>query len=190
VQDAEQWVRDTLGIARVDYRDATAVSAGVVNQALSFAGAAGMTLPREIHIDGRLFHPDSVEVARLLPAHGGSLQVNPHSEYWQGTLAEVARRARLLEATKVWSTGDARHPIIHELGHLAHWDARRASWDDDWGDRETTAQVQRALARQVSARAVASPAEFVAEVFAALALGKHYSPEVLAMFTLYGGLHS
>jgi hypothetical protein len=186
-QEAEQWTRDNLGIATVDYRHASVPAATVVTQALAHAQAAGVRLPRAVVFDRQAFRHDA-EATSLNPAHGGRLSVNPENVYWLGRLADLALAARELRSRGMWATADPRHPILHELGHLAHWEAKRASWDDGWGDRGGPAAVERALAAQVSRRAEHSPAQFVAEVFAGLRLGETYSVEVLALYTLYGGL--
>jgi hypothetical protein len=124
------------------------------------------------------------------PAYGGRLEVNLQCPYWVGDLADIAANAQAARARGAWATADVRHPILHELGHLAHWEAKRTSWDDDWGDRDGPAPAQQALSVLVSRRAAHSPAEFVAEVFAGLRLGEAYAPEILVLYQAYGGMSS
>jgi hypothetical protein len=186
-EDAERWTRDNLGIRTVDYGEATAVGVSIVTHGLAIAWPSGMDLPRVVVFSAEASWGEA-EVARMNPAYGGRLELNPTSPYWAGTMAEVRAMAREAKDRGFRATADPRHPILHELGHLAHWEAKRASWDDDWGDRVGAARDQQAMAGRVSGRAAQSPAQFVAEVFAGLRLGEKYPVNILTLYALYGGL--
>ena len=186
---AEDYARRVFGIEHADYRDASPAIATIVNDALALCHAARIALPRSVVINETIFGGGPREVARLLPSRSARLEINTRHEYWQGTSVDIARRASRLGRDGIWSTGDPRHPIVHELGHLAHWIAFRASWDDEWGDRGGDGPEQRTLAGQVSRRAAYSPAEFIAEVFAGLVLGRRYPEDVVQMLEQYGRLH-
>jgi hypothetical protein len=187
VREAADWARGTLGIPIVNYTDASLEMATIANEALGLVHGHGWKLPRAVFIAQEAFGGRADDLARLEPNYGGRLEVNPHHDYWHGTWAELQARTRYYGSSRWWSSADVRHPIVHELGHLAHWDTRPETWGADWGTG-AIATEQRALARAVSRYAAPAPGEFVAEVFAGLLLGQAYSAQILALYRLYGGL--
>lgn len=76
------------------------------------------------------------------------------------------------------------HTIRHELSHCAHWHHDQKSYMlkdfDEPSHRELAVS-------QVSMYAGEKPAEFVAEVRAALLDGKEFSDEVMKLYLHYSG---
>jgi hypothetical protein len=98
-------------------------------------------------------------------------------------------------ARKLLSTGEPRHVIVHELGHLHHARStthrRLMNGDIDvMLDRKTKdAQFRQSVlprvkkhGAKVSRYAMSDPAEFVAEVFAGTLQGKTYDVDVMKLY--------
>lgn len=84
------------------------------------------------------------------------------------------------------ASDDARHILIHELGHAAHYrnvDIEEAREIKDRVDRGAAPSWGgQAKASQVSSQAWRNPMEFVAEVWTGLHLGKEYDDYVMEMY--------
>jgi hypothetical protein len=115
-QEAEQWTRDNLGIRTVDYGEATAVGASIVTHGLATAWASGMDLPRVVVFSAEASWGEA-EVARMNPAYGGRLELNPTSPYWAGTMARIVASGqpqihgtRSCTNSATWHTGKQSVP--------------------------------------------------------------------------------
>lgn len=74
---------------------------------------------------------------------------------------------------------------IHEIGHALHAAAR----GDDFHDPAANLTGRAANAAAVSGYAASNKKEFVAEVFAGLMVGRHFSTAVMDEYMQYGGPH-
>jgi hypothetical protein len=73
----------------------------------------------------------------------------------------------------------------HELTHGAHFYASPLTYRAARFFPSEDAQMR--IARRVSRYATANPHEFVAEVGSGLLSGRHYDPEVMALYEHFGG---
>ncbi len=120
--------------------------------------------------------------------------INPIHPAWTDGGATL----RNAGARREFSTGDPHHAIVHEMGELAMHQSvpdRFAIFSSAWlaDEREFLRQKQgklRGLAQLVSGQAEKSHSEFVAEVFAALMLGREElkeHPILMDAYTRFGG---
>lgn len=75
---------------------------------------------------------------------------------------------------------------IHEIGHLLHAHARGDDFHDPAGNLTGAAP---AVSGQVSGYAGMNKKEFIAETFAGLMVGRHYSTAVMTEYLALGGPH-
>jgi hypothetical protein len=96
------------------------------------------------------------------------------------------------------STGDKHHPIIHEMGELAmhqsvsaeRFDPLHEGYLQDEADFQALGDELDTLADRVSEYATNNHAEFVAEVFAALMLGRNDlrgDARLMQLYERFGG---
>ena len=106
---------------------------------------------------------------------------NPNHEAWADMIGFMRSQKDF------FSTNFPQHIIRHELGHVAHYRSMSLPERDRIWYAESLEPDQVRIARRVSGRAVWSPKEFVAEVYAALWGKIHYDDEVVALFQHYRG---
>jgi hypothetical protein len=80
----------------------------------------------------------------------------------------------------LYSSTDRWHGLYHDTGRLGADPVRERANRRHWA-------LFRGIARRVSAKAAKSPRDFVGEVFAGIATGKHYDSDVIALFDEIGG---
>ncbi|MDD5271090.1 MAG: phage minor head protein [Methylovulum sp.] len=180
----------TLGVKNVDYQQHRNI-AQFVNAGLSELSARGLPLPDNVLVHGQAFgqwaaksnEPLEGLVAAFLPhptTQETYLFLNPFYPHWDNPLADAVAQ----QAKGVWSTGHERHILHHELGHLAHYRRAPAAYQSALAGELSAAETS--VAGRVSLYAADGPAEFVAETFAGLLIGKHFDAEII---TLYQKLH-
>ena len=134
-------------------------------------------------------HPVSGESMRLDPAMylSGKLHLNPRGPFWSDPERFFANWNAGAEPY-LSSSDSARaveHVVQHEIGHAEH----------DANDRERYLLAARTnlvgrsleLAKTVSAYAATNRREFVAEVYAALKLGRTFPDAILELYQNFGG---
>jgi hypothetical protein len=199
VGDAQNFARDQLGVGQVDY-ESNLVIANVANHALFAAHARGVPMPRSIRVrpfteEGDNENEMAYYDAGLLDAPG-EIVLNANHRVW-GNLTHIMRRAR---ERNLLSTADPRHPIAHEMGEVAMHQSVGGDRFYPFGEeylaeeRAFRERVERGELRNVlaivSRRAEMNHSEFVAEVFAALLLGREdlrANPAVMNAFQVFGG---
>jgi hypothetical protein len=195
VDDAQAFAQ-RLGIAVVDYGGRIDI-ANLANSAFSLTFERNAPLPQAVRV--RSFTDeegdDPVEIAYYLPGLGdapGEIEINSGHFLWDAP-EDVMRRAR---RGHDFSTDDPRHPIAHELGELAMHQSvggdRFYPLDEGYlaAENEFQGERLRHVHQTVSGRAIRNHSEFVAEVFAALLLGRddlQQDGEVMRLYEKYGG---
>lgn len=108
--------------------------------------------------------------------------IDDRSPFWKNPAIEAAKRFDI----GWWSTSNALHPIIHEIGHEAHYKSAPRIYFSRSLERWTSVEFSK-ISGKVSKYAETDPSEFVAEVFAGLVDGIEYDPQVMAVYrTLQG----
>jgi hypothetical protein len=102
-----------------------------------------------------------------------------------GTTALSNGRADATSAMNIPGFVKGDITCIHEIGHVLHAHAR----GDDFHDPASNLTGAPANAGQVSGYAGMNRKEFVAEVFAGLMVGRHFSTAVMDEYMGYGGPH-
>jgi hypothetical protein len=197
VAHAGKFARETLGIAVVEYSGNIEI-ANTCNRAILAMRQRGVAMPAALK--ARSFRveegdePD--EIAFYLAGTGnspGEIYLNlDHPAWSDAAFLRQARRDGLI------ATGDKHHPIIHEMGELAMHQSvgieRFDPLDERYlADEEVFQQLGDeldGLSDLVSEYATGNHAEFVAEVFAALMLGRDELKEnarVMELYERFGG---
>jgi hypothetical protein len=200
VRDAEAFARK-LGVGTVDYGNRLDI-ANAFNDGLFVVYRRGVPMPSRIVVQEyfrRDAMEDPAEMAYYLAGFGdgpGEVHVNGDHPAWRD-LATAMTRAR---ENHDLSTADPRHPVVHEMGELAmhlavggaRFDPLHESYLADEGafQRLGESGVLDDIMDAVSDRAGLNHAEFVAEVFAALMLGRTEllgKAAVMDAYTRFGG---
>lgn len=200
VHHAEAFARK-LGVQEVDYRGRLDI-ANTCNHGLFVVSERGVPMPLRIVVKERFTRQgmeDPNEMAYYLAGLGsqpGEIFINGEHPAWRH-LVTAMRRAR---ETHDVSTDDPRHPIVHEMGELAmhlsvggeRFDPLHESYlgDESAFRRMGESGALDEIADAVSDRAAINHSEFVAEVFAALTLGRTEllrNPVVMDAYTRFGG---
>jgi hypothetical protein len=188
-----------LGVPQVDYGGRIDM-ANVVNHGLFLAQERGVPMPAAIRV--RPFteeegdRPDEMAYYACIGGAVGEIDINATHPGWQN-IGATMRRAR---ARNVFSSDDPRHPILHEMGELAMHQSVGADRFDPFHEayqREEeaframgdTGELD-AISDAVSDRATDNHSEFIAEVFAALLLGRDELRDnqlVMENFRRFGG---
>ncbi len=198
VRDAERFAR-RLGVAQADYADRLKI-ANLANHALFLGHERGVPMPRAIGV--RPFDQEGDDPTNFafydagLSDEPGELVINGGHEIWDdpgGFLEQVN------EEGHEFSTSDPRHPIAHELGELAMhqsvgWERFTPGQPQYEGNEATFQQDEEAMPQVYAAlgnRATTGHSEFVAEVFAAMLLGRdeelQANDTLMDRFRRYGG---
>lgn len=189
VQQAEQEALK-LGVKSVDYRQSLDI-ANDVNDALAQLPKMGILPPDKVQIDTVPFtqwakqygfNPNDMSAAFSFHPRTGEarLFVNPASGYW----ANKAAYAKHQKQIGYWSTDHPDHAIWHELGHLMHYQNSPVAYQA----HIALSPADLVVAGKVSGYAQDGVREFIAETFAALALGKPQPSDVLSLYQLLGGI--
>jgi hypothetical protein len=191
LQAAEQFAKNKLGVGEVNYGGRLDV-ANLCNHALFLAWQREIPMPRSVTF--RPFQPGEGspnDLAHYQPEFSdapGHIVLNAQHPGWQDIVATM-RKAR--EENQL-STDNPRHPMMHELGEMAMhqsvgWEAFTPGQEEFEGNEEAFEALGDAeqvpldeqgrtpldiVADEVSDRARENHSEFVAEVFAALMLGR------------------
>jgi hypothetical protein len=197
VAHAEKFARAILGIATVDYGGHLAV-ANTCNRAILALRQRGVPMPAALTAksfrvaDGE----DPTENAAYIAGTGsnpGEILLNlDHRGWTEPSLLRQARRDGLI------STGDKHHPIVHEMGELARHLSVGPERFDPFHERYLAEEAEfQALGDEldhlsdlVSEYATNNHAEFVAEVFSALMLGRdelRLDVRLMALYEYFGG---
>jgi hypothetical protein len=195
VRDAQNFAQK-LGVGNADYGNRVDI-ANLVNHALFLAYEQESPLPHAIRV--RPFTEqegdDTADIACYLPGLGnspGEIEVNSDHFLWSDPVAHM-REAR---DDHEFSTGDPRHPIAHELGELTTHQSLGGDRFFRQGEEYLAAERQFQgedldhIYQAVSDKATENHSEFVAEVFAALLLGRdelREDSEVMRLYEKYGG---
>jgi hypothetical protein len=203
VRDAQNFARK-LDVGEVDY-DGRIDIANRCNYSLFLASQRGIPMPSAVVVHPRFAEEEDEDPSELayyihLGGAAGEIHVNAGHPAWDDIEAAM-QEAREEHG---FSTGDPHHPIVHELGELAmhqsvgpdpfdpmteEYEAAEAKFRA-LGEEGTEASVLDQLADTVSDRAIANHSEFVAEVFAALMLGRDELREnqlVMDAYRRFGG---
>lgn len=189
VQQAEREALK-LGVKRVDYQHHLDI-ANDVNDAIAKLPQMGILPPDRIQVDATQFiqwaqqygfNPDDMQAAFLLNSLTGEsrLFINPSSPYW----ADKAAYAKHQHRTGYWATDHPDHAIWHELGHVMHYQNSPVAYEASM----VLSLSERGIAGKVSGYAEDGVREFVAETFAALALGRTLPSDVLNLYQILGGI--
>ena len=189
VQQAEQEAC-RLGVKRVDYQSYLDI-ANDVNDAIAKLPRMGILPPDRIQVDAVQFiqwaqlygfDPDDMQAAFLLNSLTGEsrLFINPSSTYW----ADKAAYAKHQHQTGYWATDHPDHAIWHELGHVMHYQNSPVAYQA----HRVLSPSDRGIAGKVSGYAQDGVREFIAETFAALALGRTLPSDVLNLYQVLGGI--
>lgn len=194
IRDAQAFAL-RLGIRAVDYGGRLDI-ANLANQAFFLAFEHGAPLPQSVRV--RSFTEkcdDSDEIAFYQAGLGdapGEIEINSGHFFW-GDPVGVMRQAK---EDHDFSTDAPTHPVIHELGELAMHQSvggdRFYLLDEGYLAAETEFQVEdlEHVFHTVSDRATQNHSEFVAEVFAAMLLGRddlRQDGAVMRLYEKYGG---
>jgi hypothetical protein len=197
VERAEEFARQTLGISQVAFSNDLEI-ANLCDRALLSLQRRGLPMPQELLVRAEEFVAEDQAILSAydpgLLDRAGTIFINPTHLAWTDGGATL----RNAGARREFSTGDPHHAIVHEMGGLAMHQSvpdRFAIFSNAWlaDEREFLRQKQgklRGLGRLVSRQAERSHSEFVAEVFAALMLGREElkeQPILMDAYTRFGG---
>lgn len=147
-------------------------------------GSHGIAVERDGHeairrADGRR------AAGRIVAAYDpsrGKVFLNQRHPFWRSPIAFMTTNHRAGST----STANPAHPAFQEIAHRLHQVAVGAARYAELRARPLTPEED-AIAATVSAYARTSPAEFVAEVYAALRDGRELDEAVLALYNRLGG---
>jgi hypothetical protein len=196
VDDANNYAQDVLGVLVAGYEEGDLPIANRVNADLLEFRRQGYAIPDIISVeDFDAIDHDAIAMYRPPDPRGkDTLSVFRGQDFWK----DPAKGARNEGGGGFWTTTEPTHVIRHELGHKLHRDMnpdlydklepRTADPKTSWrGYRIKGMQFRKAIKEQVSEYAVASPTEFVAEMFAGALGGKKFSQEMLDIYSSVGG---
>jgi hypothetical protein len=190
-----------LGVGEVDYKGRLDI-ANVCNHGLFLVSENSAPMPSRLIVKGQftrneLEDPDEIAYYLAgLSSQAGEIIINGEHPAWQ----DLPTAMRLARANHDLSSDDPRHPIVHELGELAmhlsvgaeRFDPLHESYLQDEAEFRRLGESGELdqIADAVSDRAATNHSEFVAEVFAALMLGRIEllaDRAVMDAYTRFGG---
>lgn len=158
--------------------------ANEANIVLSEFKQRGLPIPDNVLVDGNKFElwakrfgdkRDSITAAFSLNEQGKpALFLNPHYAFWDNLKNDADKQYN----AGGWSSNDKHHILYHELGHFLHYVIDRKNF----ALLRTAEFTEVNLALSVSSASQYNATEFVAEVFAGLIVGKHYSSKVMTLY--------
>ena len=159
-------------------------------EVLREALAAGHPLPAAIVVDPAPFRRYGRR-AYACPAESdyanGVVYLNPGSNLFRSR-RHVRRFSQRYFQQGELCTPDPRHVLRHEIGHLAHAAGAGGGYLDQHQFRGSfSGAAVEAISGKVSRRALCSPVEFVAEVFAGVWGGRAFDDEVMRWYCAYRG---
>lgn len=183
---AEKWAEKTLGVKALVMDRDHLPAFRMALQALVAAKASGMPMPDGVEVTEDM---ETDVAARVLinPGRGQTLlQVNAEeASPWD---VAIAHRDHFLVAS------DPQGLIIHEVGHVAHWQSVLAKSDTaeeviaKWAEyHEPMSKAETKIAHKVSYYAANTKTDFVAEVYTGLAHGEKYGDDVMKMYWKLSG---
>jgi hypothetical protein len=207
-----QWIIDTgsLGSATEDFKPRNSVSnaeqyvsaAGsrlvpaehaihIANSAAEAVGVirtAGLPLPAEIRIDSSIFR--SLDRSLATPGYfvlsSNSVYLNPGSRFFAGGSDGMAHMTRAAYERGWWSTDSPLGPVLHELGHAAHWGSSQQAYREAQ-HMLLSKEEGRMVRRRLSEYGSIDPLELVAEVVASKLTGFLVHPDVIELYRRFGG---
>jgi hypothetical protein len=198
VRDAEQFARNVLGVQEVDYGGNLAI-ANVSNHALFTAKERGVPMPSRAIVKAQFRQKDGEDpndYAYYLANPGskapGEIYINAGRKVWTNIDAAMQEGRQ----RNIFSTGDPRHLVLHEMGELArHQSVGADRFDPLHGaylrDEQAFQQLnQERIKALVSNYAGTNHAEFVSELFTGLVLGREdlrQHHDLLQAFHRFGG---
>lgn len=156
----------------IDGAKAYAESLGIKVQPKGFAGLVG--------------HVGEAKAKRMPAAfsrQANEILINEEHRYWADPVAYMKES----EGHGYFSTGEADHIIVHEVGHALHFQTAPKEYEKVRLLKFKDPSDNLALAGRVSDYATSKPVEFVAEVYAGLSAGKTYDDEVLGLYNHLSG---
>ena len=193
VANATKFAKEVLKIAEVDY-GGNKLIANICNKALLALSKKNVPMPRAIRVAPEEFARGSNHAAYYITEVSdlpGEILINPNHEAWMDpkVIEQAAKNHKI-------STGDKHHLIMHEMGELARHQS--LGWDNcnimSDGYIEIEKQfgsldkiTKQIIAQEVSNYAKDNHGEFVAEMFAALQLGRKFDDDLMALYTKFGG---
>jgi hypothetical protein len=193
VVNATKFAKEVLKIAEVDYGGNKTI-ANICNKALLALSKRKVSMPRAIRVAAEEFDPGSNHAAYY---NGGFLDspgeilINPRHEGWTN-LKVIKQAAKDHEI----STDDKHHLLMHEMGELARHQS--VGWENYSIMREEYQEIEKPfkaldnvtkqiIVHEVSNYAIENHGEFVAEMFAAVHLGRRFDDDLLDLYTKFGG---
>lgn len=193
VVNATKFAKEVLKIAEVDYGENKTI-ANVCNKALLALSKRNVPMPRAIRVAPEEFEDESEQAACYEPGvvdSPGEIIINPNHEGWidPKVIKEAARQHKI-------STGEKYHFILHEMGELARhssvgWEnynvTRRAYQQTEEEFQALDGVTKHLIHQQVSEYAAKNHNEFVAEMFAAIQMGRELDDDLMILYTKFGG---
>jgi len=133
--------------------------------------------------------PSTISFAKLgkgvpafYAAHSDELVLDDRNRFWKDPVSEALQ----MHEADWWSTSNPRHPLIHEVGHAAHYKSDPRLYDA-LRYRRWIPEEAASIAGKVSKYAETHPSEFIAEVFAGLVGGTTYDAQVMEIYSKFRG---
>jgi len=186
VADAERYVaaagsRLVAVEHTIHVANATAESIGIVQR-------AGLVLPDEIRIDHSIFR--TLDRPPATPGYfapaSNSVYLNPDARFYAGGADGMLKMARMAYERGWWSTDNPIGPVLHELGHAAHWGVSQEAYLHAQHARFSEAERD-LVRRRLSEYGSTEPLQLVAEVIAAKLTGFVIHADVLDLYRRFGG---
>lgn len=134
-----------------------------IDAGIAFARAKGIRIP-------------TIKIENMRKKGGAGFYGPGNDTIWlDNTIGLVGRPPR-------FSTNHRFHILLHELGHCAHSD-RVGTRFDTIRNLRPTPQLAERIKAEVSTYAGVNGLEFVAEVFAALVVGKTFDADIMRYYT-------
>lgn len=160
-----------LGVSTINFTSDDTKILEIILKAFIFAKTKMISLPDFLEAGGR-----SSDVASWNNSRGGkgTIIINTKASEWNLTK----------NSHHFTSTTHQYHNIIHELGHLDHY-RNGSSTISKNKSLKFSPEEKKLIEKEVSTYAGYEPNEFVAEVFAAIKLGKTYSSTIMELYKFY-----
>jgi hypothetical protein len=172
----------TLGVDALDTEaEPSATVADLVLAGLQFASRLGVGMPRRL-VFCRVGN-EPPDIARYVPS-SDSLLVNLDEGYWDDPGAEMTLYFR----QRLFPSANPVFPVLHELGHRAHYLALSdsARWTA-YRAMQLSNEERRIVRSEVGRNAARNPLELIADVLAARLEGHFFSAAVMALYRRFGG---
>lgn len=161
----------------------------ITAKALHALSANNVLLPHAILVDASRFESygrRAFYYPALYDGLTGEIVLNPNADLWLRSVEAVPAFAEVQYEMKQWSSDSELHALFHEIAHFLHDTAHPGAYRAGLNIRFLEADAE-IIREEVSHWAVINASELVAEVKAALLVGRTFGEQIMSWYTEYGG---